>query len=137
MIRDDDGYTLTEMLVVIGIISLLAAVLTPGLVNQLGRARVKAAQLQLQTVSSALASFDEDVGRFPTTAEGLEALVSSPAGTGSWIGPYIRNAKALLDPWGHPLQYRLASGASEPELMSLGADRKQGGRGMDADLHAP
>ena len=95
--RSADGYTLTEMLVVIGIICLIAAVLTPGLMGQLGRARVKAAELQLQTVASAVELFKSDVGRYPTAQEGLNALVTEPAGLEGWTGPYLKDSKALLD----------------------------------------
>jgi general secretion pathway protein G len=135
--RRDEGYTLTEMLVVIGIISLIAAVLTPNLVNQLGRARSKAAGLQVQTVASAIEVFRSDVGRYPTEQEGLAALVSQPAGADEWSGPYLRDTKQLKDPWNHPLVYRLDSTGRHFWVQSLGADGKPGGSGDDRDLSAP
>ena len=101
----DAGYTLTEMLVVLGIIALIAAVLTPGILGQLGRARAKSAQMQLETVAAAVETFRSDVGRYPTTAEGLNALVSQPGGVDGWSGPYIKGSKLLQDPWGHAITY--------------------------------
>jgi len=131
-----DGYTLTEMLVVIGIIGLIAAALTPGLMNQMGRARVKAAQLQLETVASAVEVFRTDVGRYPTPDEGLEALVKEPGGVEGWSGPYLKNSRMLADPWGHPMIYDTQT--KPPFLVkSLGQDGKPGGAGFDRDLTAP
>jgi general secretion pathway protein G len=135
--QDDDGYTLTEMLVVIGIIGLLAAALTPALIGQLSRARVKTAHLQLETVASALEQYRSDVNRYPTEQEGLKALVVDPNEATGWIGPYLRDAKALDDPWGHPILYTVDPTGDRFELTSLGSDGKQGGSGTAADIHAP
>jgi len=132
----DNGYTLTEMLVVIGIICLIAAVLTPGLMGQLGRARVKAAELQLQTVASAVELFKSDVGRYPSEQEGLTALVTEPAGLQGWTGPYLKDSKALLDPWNRPLLYTLDPSGQSFVVQSLGADGKPGGSGVNRDLKA-
>jgi general secretion pathway protein G len=132
--RTDDGYTLTEMLVVIAIIGLLAAVLTPMIAGQLGRARVKAARLQVENVSTAVEMFRSDVGRYPTAQEGLNGLVRAPDGLDGWIGPYIRNAKSLDDPWGRALKYQAPSDTAPPRVLSLGADGKPGGTGADADI---
>ena len=133
----EDGYTLTEMLVVIGIICLIAAVLTPSLMGQLGRARSKAAGLQLETMASAVELFHSDVGRYPTQQEGLAALVAEPSAAEGWSGPYIRDAKALNDPWNHPLIYKLGSDGEHFYVQSLGADGKPGGSGIDRDLRVP
>lgn len=138
MTEREDGYTLTEMLVVIGIIGLIAAVLTPTLIGQLGRARSKAAQLQIETVASQVELFMSDTGRYPTAQEGLGALVREPAdGVEGWSGPYMRDAKSLNDPWGRPLVY-VAEGEDQPFMVrSLGADGKEGGKGVGRDLQAP
>ena len=130
------GYTLTEMLVVIGIISLIAAVLTPMLLGQMGRARAKAAQLQVETVASAVENFRSDVGRYPTDQEGLPALVREPPSVEGWTGPYSRE-KSLKDPWGKPLIYSLGPDGRSFLVKSLGADGKVGGSGVDRDLSAP
>jgi general secretion pathway protein G len=133
-IASDAGYTLTEMLVVIVIISLIAAVLTPSLLGQLARARVKTASLQLESTATSLDLFKDDIGRYPTQAEGLPALVTDP-GVQGWLGPYLKSSKALNDPWGRPLTYLLnADGAAS--ITCLGADGKAGGKGVDQDLVA-
>lgn len=133
----EQGYTLTEMLVVIGIIGLIAAVLTPALIGQMGRARAKAAQLQLETVSSEVEMFMADVGRYPTAQEGLAALVAEPAGAEGWTGPYVRDTKVLNDPWGRPVEYQVDPEARTFQVVSLGADGKPGGSGTKRDLKAP
>ncbi|MBO9709871.1 MAG: type II secretion system major pseudopilin GspG [Caulobacter sp.] len=132
----DEGYTLTEMLVVIAIIGLIAAVLTPALMGQLGRSRVKAAQLQLDTVASAVEAFHDDVGRYPSESEGLAALVTEPADTSAWTGPYLKTTKATLDPWGRPIVYHPPQEGEDPVVMSYGADGKPGGSGLKRDLRA-
>jgi general secretion pathway protein G len=136
VVGGEGGYTLTEMLVVIGIICLIAAVLTPGIVSQLGHARYKAAQLQLDTVASAVEVFQSDVGRYPTEAEGLDALIHEPKNVTGWAGPYIRDVKALTDPWNRPVKY-IADGDDGFHVLSLGADGKPGGEGINRDLRAP
>ena len=133
----EDGYTLTEMLVVIGIIALIATVLTPNLLGQLGRSRAKAAQLQLDTTASAVEVFRTDVGRYPTDAEGLQALVHDPGNLTGWSGPYVRDAKALSEPWNDPLIYKLNPDGRSFYVESLGADGKPGGTALNRDLKAP
>jgi general secretion pathway protein G len=132
----DDGYTLTEMLVVIAIIGLLAAVLTPMLAGQLGRARARAARLEIDNVAASLEMFRNDVGRYPTGAEGLQALTVQPKGAEGWLGPYVRDPKGLLDPWGRPLILAPGADGQEARVKSLGADGKPGGSGTDADLES-
>ncbi|HEX7761134.1 MAG TPA: type II secretion system major pseudopilin GspG [Caulobacteraceae bacterium] len=134
--RREGGYTLTEMLVVIGIISLIAAVLTPAILGQMSRARAKAAQLQLETLATAVENFRSDVGRYPTQQEGLQVLVQPPSGVEGWVGPYSKT-KALKDPWGQPVLYVPTSDGRSFEVESLGADGKPGGTGADHDLKAP
>jgi general secretion pathway protein G len=133
----DGGYTLTEMLVVIGIIGLIAAVLTPSLIGQLGRARVKAASLQVENVASQVELFMADTGRYPTAQEGLSALIAQPSQEAeAWAGPYMRDQKSLQDPWGRALTYSL-EGEGRYTVASLGADGKLGGSGVDRDIRAP
>lgn len=124
------------MLVVIAIIGLIAAVLTPSLMGQLGRARVKSAQLQLESVAAAVEMFRSDVGRYPTAGEGLKALVDEPADVEGWTGPYLKSASALKDPWTGEILYR-AVDDGDFEVVSLGADHKTGGTGTKRDLVAP
>jgi len=135
-ISDDQGYTLTEILVVITIIALLAAVLTPGLFGQLGRARAKAAQMQLDTVAAAVEMFHSDVGRYPTAQEGLNGLLAAPEGADGWSGPYLKGGKQLLDPWGKPLIYEVGQSAAGYRIETLGADGAAGGSGLNRDLES-
>ena len=127
------GFTLTEMLIVIAIISLLAAVLTPTLFGQLARARAKAAALQMETLSTALEMVRTDIGRYPTTAEGLELLLTNRSAVPDWLGPYAPNAKAVSDPWGRAWRYE-ARGEEGYRLTSFGQDGKPGGTSVSADL---
>lgn len=124
------------MLVVIAIIGLIAAVLTPNLMGQLGRARVKSAQLQLESVAAAVEMFRSDVGRYPTAQEGLGALVEEPADVEGWTGPYLKSASALKDPWADAIHYRVIDDQGF-EVVSFGSDRKAGGTGTKRDLVAP
>ncbi len=135
--RDDGGYTLTEILVVLAIIGLIAAVLTPGLVGQLGRARAKTAQMQVETVAAAVEVFRSDVGRYPTKAEGLSSLLAEPGDTTGWTGPYLKSPKVLKDPWGHDIAYALADDGQSFTVTSYGADGRAQGTGVDKDLVAP
>jgi general secretion pathway protein G len=137
MKRSDDGYTLTEMLVVIAIIGLLAAVLTPVLIGQMGRARVKAARLQVQNIATSLEMFRSDVGRYPTAAEGLDVLVTPPTPEDGWLGPYVKTVANLKDPWGQALTYKASVNGIDPQVVSLGSDGKVGGTAAAADIAAP
>lgn len=125
-----------EMLVVLVVIGLIAAVAIPQVMKLLGNAKGKAARIQLQTVENGLNYFQMDVGRYPTDSEGLKALMVAPAGTSSWSGPYVRNDKQLIDPWGRPLIYKGEVAGKPYVLETLGADGKEGGTGDDTDLIA-
>jgi general secretion pathway protein G len=135
--RLDEGYTLTEILVVMAVIGLIAAVLTPGLIGQLGRARVKTAQVQLETVAAAVEVFRSDVGRYPTEAEGLTALIAQPGEGEGWTGPYLKSAKALSDPWGRAIQYKSREDGLGFQVVSYGSDGRAEGQGLNKDLYAP
>ncbi|WP_312165810.1 type II secretion system major pseudopilin GspG [Phenylobacterium sp.] len=133
----EDGYTLTEMLVVIAIIALIAAVLTPQLIGQMSRARAKTAQLQLETVASSVELFRSDVGRYPTETEGLRALLADPGGVEGWLGPYLKDEKNLNDPWSRPIIYRYNAENLTFYVETRGRDGKEGGGGADGDIRAP
>ena len=128
------GYTLTEMLVVIAIIGLIAAVVIPQTIGQLGKAQSRAAKLQVQSLAAALELFQGDNGRFPTGQEGLQALLVRPAGLDNWNGPYLHNKDQLTDPWGNPYRYTVAG--QKITVATLGADNKPGGEGADRDVSA-
>lgn len=119
------------------IIGLLVAVLTPGLVGQLGRARAKSAQMQLETVAAAVEMFRSDVNRYPTDAEGLQSLLTDPGALDGWTGPYLKNARAMQDPWGRNVEYQMNSDGRSFVVRSLGRDGAPGGSGLDRDLTAP
>jgi general secretion pathway protein G len=128
------GFTLLELLVVILIIGLLTGIVGPRFLGQIGRSEVTAAKAQLDAFDKALQAYRIDTGRFPTTAQGLQALLVAPADEPRWRGPYLRGALPQ-DPWGSAYQYR-APGlqGQEFELLSLGKDRAPGGTDDDADL---
>jgi len=134
--ESEDGFTLMEMLVVLVVIGLIAAVAIPGVMRLLGNAKAKAAHIQIQTIENSLNYFQLDMGRFPTDQEGLEALMKAPTGSDSWSGPYARNEKQLNDPWGHPFIYKSGADGKPYMLESLGADGKEGGTGDDQDIIA-
>jgi general secretion pathway protein G len=132
-----EGYTLTEMLVVIAIIGLIVAVVTPNLMGQLRRAQAKGAQVQLENMASAIEMFRSDTGHYPKTEEGeLKALINGSAIEG-WTGPYIKDGKTLNDPWNRAVKYELLDNGQSFRVYSLGANGQVGGVGTDLDLEAP
>src|SRR5271169_817743 len=103
---DQQGFTLVEMLVVITIIGLIMGLIGPRVLNYLSESKVKAAKIQMQSFASALDLFNLDVGRYPSTAEGLTALVRPTAGLAAWNGPYLKGNIVPNDPWNNPYVYR-------------------------------
>lgn len=127
------GFTLLELLVVIVIIGLLAAYVGPKYFAQLGKSEVTVAKAQIESFEKALDTFRLDVGRYPSTEEGLAALLVAPTNTLRWNGPYLRR-DLPKDPWGHPYQYRAPGTKSDFDILSLGRDGQPGGSGDDADI---
>jgi len=128
------GFTLLELLVVMVIIGLLAGFVGPKYFSQIGKSNVTVAKSQLQSFSKALDAYRLDMGHYPSTEEGLEALFSAPAANNEkWRGPYL-SKKIPLDPWGNPYIYRNPGTNAEFDVISLGADGKPGGSGDNADL---
>lgn len=132
------GFTLIELLVVIAIIATLAGVVAPALFGNVGRAKSTAARAQLEIFALALDAYRLDVGRYPTTAEGLAALRVAPLdarGASLWRGPYLRQA-VPADPWGFSWIYLSPSqsGTDGYDLYSLGKDQRPDGAGEDADI---
>jgi general secretion pathway protein G len=118
--HSEAGFTLVELLVVLGILSLLVAIATPQVIKYLGRAKVDTARIQIKDLSTSLDLFQLDVGRYPTQQEGLEALVANPGALPSWHGPYVKSMTVPLDPWGHPYQYRFpGSNGNDFDLYTL------------------
>lgn len=127
------GFTLIELLVVLVILTLLAGLVGPRLLNQLGGAKSKTAVVQIADIEKALELYKLDVGRFPTTQQGLQALNQQPSGVVGWNGPYLKGG-VPLDPWGNPYQYSLNAGNADPLILSLGGDGAPGGEGENADI---
>ena len=130
--KDKRGFTLVELLVVMAIIALLAALVGPKLFPKLGKGKQSAAKAQIELLGQALDQFRLDVGRYPTTQEGLSALMVNPGVTG-WEGPYLKKALPP-DPWGKPYQYLSPGSHGEYDLLSYGRDGNPGGDGEDKDV---
>ncbi len=124
------GFTLIELLVVLVVLTLLASLVGPRVLGQLGGAKSKTAAVQIADFEKSLDLFRLDVGRFPTTEEGLNALATRPGNVANWNGPYLRGTLPV-DPWGNPYRYT-SNGAYE--IVSLGADGAPGGEGENADV---
>ncbi|WP_114392879.1 type II secretion system major pseudopilin GspG [Oleisolibacter albus] len=128
------GFTLLELLVVLAILGLLAAVVGPQVLKYLGSSRAQTARVQIQNIVSSLDLYRLDVGRYPSEKEGLKALVEPPPGVVGWNGPYLRKAEGLTDPWGVPYGYHYPGKRAELEVFTLGADRAEGGSGENQDI---
>jgi len=132
------GFTLIEILVVVTVIAVLAALVAPNVFQHLGTAQDAAARSQIEMLGAALDAYRLDNGRYPTTAQGLAALTAEPSAEPrprNWRGPYLRR-EVPLDPWGNAYLY-MAPGEANPQsydLVSLGADGLDGGSGDDADI---
>lgn len=134
--RRSTGFTLIEILVVLVILGLLAGLVGPRLFGKVDSSKVKTAETQVKMLKTALQTFRLDVGRFPTTDEGLAALSKRPEGSDvpAWAGPYLDEALPL-DPWGHAYEYRDEPASGQDfTLYSLGADGESGGEGLNADI---
>ena len=131
--RRTAGFTLLELLVVMVIIGLLAGYVGPRYFAQIGKSEVKAARAQIDAFEKALDQYRLDVGRYPSSEQSLEALVTKPDNEPKWQGPYLKK-KPPPDPWGNKYAYKAPGEHGEYDLYSLGRDGKQGGDGEDADL---
>lgn len=127
------GFTLIELLVVMIIIGLLAALVGPKLFSKVGSSKIKAAQAQIEMLGTALDMFRLDVGRYPESSEGLDALREEPSGVEKWAGPYLPKP-VPLDPWSREYEYSSPGEHGDYDLSSTGADGTSGGEGEDADI---
>jgi general secretion pathway protein G len=132
--RDQGGFTLVEMLVVITIIGLIMGLVGPRVLNYLTESKAKAAKIQIESLGSALDLYFLDVGRYPTTSEGLTALVRRPGSTGAWNGPYLKGGLVPADPWGNAYVYRSPGEHGSYDIISYAADGQEGGTGAAADI---
>tara|TARA_R110000824_G_scaffold399102_1_gene603987 strand:- start:22381 stop:22809 length:429 start_codon:yes stop_codon:yes gene_type:complete len=131
-----NGFTLVELLVVLAILALIAGIIGPQVLRQFNGAKSDTAILQIKDLSGSLDLFLLDIGRYPTTEEGLSALITQPSGLHSWNGPYLRSSNVPKDPWGGDYQYQFdPSGSFEQfRIISLGADHAPGGSSDNADI---
>lgn len=132
--RGDAGFTLLELLVVLAILGLLAALVGPQVLKYLGTSRTQTAKVQIQNISASLDHFELDVGRYPTADEGLQALVERPPNLASWNGPYLKSRAGITDPWGQPYLYRSPGKHGDVDVYSLGSDKAEGGQGEAQDV---
>jgi general secretion pathway protein G len=128
------GFTLVEILVVITIIGMIMALVGPRVLNYLAESKMKAAKIQIESLSSALDLYYLDVGRYPSTSEGLAALAQQPGGVQAWNGPYLRTGAVPNDPWGHSYVYRSPGEHGSFDIISHGAHGQEGGADTAADI---
>jgi len=137
-LRRTRGFTLIELLIVMVILGLLSSLVGPRLFGQLDASKVKAARTQIEMVGAAMDTYRLDMSRYPSTEQGIAALSDKPADAAEaarWRGPYLKK-KVDKDPWGNSYVYRSPGEKSDYELLSLGADGKEGGSGDDADIRS-
>jgi len=128
------GFTLVELLVVLAILGLLVGLVGPQVMKTLGTSKTKTARIQVESLAGSLDMYRLDVGRYPSTEEGLQALVEKPGDAGNWNGPYLKKDQVPKDPWGFDYQYRSPGEHGAFDLWTLGADNREGGDGEDQDV---
>lgn len=131
--RRDAGFTLLELLVVVAIIGLLIGFVAPRYFGQIGKSEVTVARAQIDALEKALDQYRLDTGHYPSTEQGLGALLQRPQNEPKWNGPYLRKS-VPLDPWGKPYQYRAPGEKGDFDLLSFGRDGTPGGSGENADI---
>jgi general secretion pathway protein G len=128
------GMTLIEILVVLVLIGIVMGIVGSNFIGRGEKAKADAAKIDIGQIAQSLDLYKLEVGRYPTTQEGLQALISAPAGTTNWNGPYWKKSSVPKDPWGNEYKYS-APGQSGPyDITSLGADGKEGGEGVNKDI---
>lgn len=131
--RNAKGFTLIEVLIVMVILGLLAALVAPKMFGKVGKSKQKAAKSQIALFETALDTYRLDVGRYPLTEHGLQALRTKPEGAERWDGPYLPK-DIPLDPWGHEYRYESPGQNGDFDIISYGLDGKEGGEGEDEDI---
>jgi general secretion pathway protein G len=132
--RGERGFTLVEILVVITIIALIMAIVGPRVLNYLSESKVKAARIQIDSLATTLDLYYLDNGRYPSSSEGLVALIQRPGGAETWNGPYLKGGVVPNDPWGHPYIYKSPGEHGPYDIISYGSDGQEGGTGTAADV---
>ncbi len=134
--RRQTGFTLLELLVVLGIIAMLAGLVGPQVMKHMGESKIKAAKVQIEDLAQTLDMYKLDVGSYPTSEQGLNALIENPGDIQRWNGPYLRKSKIPLDPWNNEYRYSSPGEHGKFDIASFGADGKEGGEGEDRDLNS-
>ena len=128
------GFTLIELLVVVVIIGLLAGLVAPRYFGQVGKSNVSIARAQIDSLGKALDTYRLDIGAYPTTEQGLQALITKPDGVDRWAGPYLQK-QVPPDPWARPYHYKAPGDHGDYDLYSYGADGQPGGSGENIDVN--
>jgi general secretion pathway protein G len=134
LLKCQRGITLIELMVVMIILGLLAALVAPKMFSNVGKAKLSAAHAQIELFGTALDSFRLDVGRYPTSSEGLAALLAPVSGVDEWNGPYLKKIEIPKDPWGTPYHYESPGNNGDYDLYSYGADNAPGGDRENSDI---
>lgn len=134
--KSEEGLTLLEVLVVLFIMAAVTLVVGPRVLKYIGQAKTDTGMVQLENVSSALELYFLETGQYPTSSQGLGALIEAPIGVENWDGPYLKKASGIIDPWGREFLYRYPGKNGEFDIYSLGADNAQGGTGDDQDINS-
>ena len=121
-------------MVVLLILALLATIAAPQVMKHLAKAKSETAKIQVVALAASVEYLHLDLGRYPTTSEGLKALVEAPSGAGQWDGPYVKQADSLTDPWGRPYRYRIPGLHGAFDIYTLGSDGAEGGTGDAKDV---
>jgi len=128
------GMTLIEILVVLVLIGIVMGIVGSNFIGRGEKAKADAAKIDIGQIAQSLDLYKLEVGRYPTTQEGLQALISAPAGTTNWNGPYWKKSSVPKDPWGNEYKYAAPGQAGAYDITSLGADGKEGGEGVNKDI---
>ena len=132
--RNARGMTLIEILVVLVLIGVVLGIVGGNFIGKGEKAKADAAKIEIGQISQTLDLYKLEIGRYPTTQEGLQALIAAPAGVTNWNGPYWKKTSVPKDPWGNEYKYTSPAQAAPYEIISLGADGREGGEGPNKDI---
>lgn len=121
-------------MVVLLILALLASIAAPRVIKNLSRAKTETAKIEINALGEAVDAYHLDTGQYPSSQDGLKALLQAPPGTTSWDGPYIKKTESLIDPWGHPYLYQYPGRHGAFDVYTLGSDQSVGGAGEAQDV---
>ena len=134
-VRNSRGFSLLELLVVLLLLGAFAGIFAPKIFGQAEKAKQKAAKLEIDQIGQALDLYKLEIGRYPTTQEGLASLMTAPSGVANWNGPYLKRSAVPKDPWNNEYKFVSPGDQSRPyDIISLGGDGKEGGDGDGKDI---